>query len=67
MNDAQTCRSKRGCQGRLDADPPLEPAAVDALLADLAGRLGAIFAAETEAVRALQNSVVPSTGVDASA
>jgi Domain of unknown function (DUF4872)/Butirosin biosynthesis protein H, N-terminal len=42
-------------RARLD-DPPLEPAAVDALLADLAGRLGEIFAAETEAVAALRSS-----------
>jgi Domain of unknown function (DUF4872) len=54
-------------RARLEAEPPLEPDAVDALLADLAGRLGAIFAAETEAVAALQNSGVPSTGIEASA
>jgi hypothetical protein len=54
-------------RARLEAEPPFEPSGVDALLADLAGHLGAIFAAETEAVAALQNSGVPSTDVEASA
>ena len=51
-------------RAELDAAPPVEP---DALLADLAARLSALFAAETEAIVALQNSGVPSTGLEASA
>jgi Butirosin biosynthesis protein H, N-terminal/Domain of unknown function (DUF4872) len=62
---AQAAEQLWALRERLD-DPPLEPAAVDALLADLAGRLGEIFAAETEAVTALRKSGVPSTGFEAS-
>jgi hypothetical protein len=40
-------------RAQLDGDPPLEPSAVDALLADLSVRLSAIFAAETEAIARL--------------
>lgn len=42
-----------GNRARLDADSPLSPADIGALLADLGGRLTAIFEAETEAVARL--------------
>ena len=70
QGDAGRAASRAAAEGlwalraELDAAPPVEP---DALLADLAERLSALFAAETEAIAALKNSGVPSTGPEASA